>query len=145
MVDVSERSAEFGDDVDFALLTFSDPKYLRAYRSRTGWQHPILTDADLNVYHQFGYERGSVWRVWGWRVFRRYFQIIRKEGFGGLTKTTEDTLQLGGNAVIGPDGSAAWIYHGAGPDDRPSVDTLIAQVNKIRAKQPSGISPDNVG
>jgi len=132
---VAERAQEFGDDVDFALVTFSDPKYLRAYRNRTGWEYPILTDQDLTVYHQFDYQRGSVWRVWGWRVFLRYASIIRKDGFGALrnaSSTKEDTLQLGGNAVIDAQGLATWIYRGAGPDDRPTVDELLLQVKAAR-------------
>lgn len=129
---MSERRAEFGPDVVFALITFSDPKYLRAYRQRTGWDLPILTDADRSVYRMFDYRRGSVWRVWGWKVIKRYVTLLRSGRVGRMEKATEDTLQLGGNVVIAPDGSVQWVYRGAGPDDRPSVDDIISQVQQAR-------------
>jgi hypothetical protein len=131
---VRERLHDLGPDVELALVTFSDPKYLRAYRGRTGWDEPILIDADRSVYRQFGYGRGAPWRVYGWRALRRYAQIFRGEGFGGYEKATEDTLQLGGNAVIDPDGATSWVFKGAGPDDRPSVDELIDRVEAARRR-----------
>ncbi len=137
MVDVSERQAEFGPDVAFALITFSDPKYLRAYRQRTGWHQPILTDHDRSIYRLFDYGRGSVWRVYGWKVIKRYATLLRNRSVGPLERATEDTLQLGGDVVIAPDGSVQWIYHGEGPDDRPTVDNLISQVRKARASAQS--------
>ena len=129
---MSERQAEFGPDVTFALVTFSDPKYLRAYRQRTGWDFPILTDIDRSIYQMFGYGRGSVWRVYGWKVVKRYATLLRSGRIGRMEKATEDTLQLGGDVVIAPDGSVQWIYRGAGPDDRPSVDDIISQTQQAR-------------
>jgi hypothetical protein len=132
-VNVNERFEEFGPGVDVALITFSDPKYLRSYRHRTGWHHPVLIDTERTVYRQFGYKRGSQWRVYGWKALRQYASIIRRDGVGVLDRATEDTLQLGGNAVIGPDGTTTWIYRGAGPDDRPTFDEILAEVRRAQA------------
>ena len=133
MVDVAERTEEFGPDVEFALVTFSDPKYLRAYRARTGWTHTILVDESRDLYRRFGYGRGPVRRVYAWAVLRQYWRIFRRDGFGDYQAATEDTLQLGGNAVIGPNGAISWIYRGHGPDDRPSVRTILLEVEKARS------------
>ncbi len=46
-----------------------------------------------------------------------------------------DTLQLGGDVVIGPTGTIAWLFRGDGPDDRPSVDALIDAVCRARLTQ----------
>ena len=70
-------------------------------------------------------------RVWGWKAGRRYVEIFRESGFGGLRAPTEDTLQLGGDFVIAPDGTLAWGFWGEGPDDRPSVDDLVRAVQQI--------------
>lgn len=136
---MKERFEDFGPEVELALVTFSHPKYLRAYRSRTGWKHAILIDSELAVYHQFGYRRGSIWRIYGWRALHQYYSILRRDGLGTLEKATEDTLQLGGNVVIGPDGSTSWIFQGAGPDDRPTVDQILSEVRKAQAT--AGWSP----
>ncbi len=129
---MSERQDEFGADVSFALITFSDPKYLRAYRHRTEWEHPILTDSDRAIYRLFNYGRGSVWRIYGWKVIKRYATLLRNRSVGKMEKATEDTRQLGGDVVIAPDGEVHWVYRGAGPDDRPSVDEMIKQVSQAR-------------
>ena len=39
----------------------------------------------------------------------------------GLRVPTEDTLQLGGDVVIGPNGRIRFLYRSEGPDDRPPV------------------------
>ena len=132
---MATRRDEFGPDVEFALITFSDPKYLRAYRAGTGWTHPILIDVDRVSYRQFGYDRGSVLRVYGWSVLRRYWRILRRDGLRAYRLATEDTLQLGGNVVIGPDGAVSWVYRGEGPDDRPATELLIAEVEKARSSR----------
>lgn len=116
--------------MEFALITFSDPKYLRVYRNRTGWDLPILIDRERSVYRQFGYGRGSVRRVYGIRALRRYVEIFWQRGVRDYHRSTEDPLQLGGNAVIDPDGVASWIYRGEGPDDRPTVEDLLAAVEQ---------------
>ena len=43
-----------------------------------------------------------------------------------------DTLQLGGDFVIAPDGTLSWGFWGAGPDDRPELDDLVAAVDRSR-------------
>ncbi|NNE95998.1 MAG: hypothetical protein HKN24_08210 [Acidimicrobiales bacterium] len=132
---MATRADEFGPDVEFALVTFSDPKYLRAYRARTGWTYPILVDVERTLYRRFGYGRGSLVRVYGWAVLRRYWRILRRDGLRAYHLATEDTLQLGGNVVIGPDGLVSWVYRGAGPDDRPPLEQIIAEVEKARASR----------
>jgi hypothetical protein len=73
-----------------------------------------------------------MWRIYGWRALLQYYSIIRRDGLGTLERATEDTLQLGGNVVIGPDGSTSWVYRGAGPDDRPSFDQLLVEVRRAQ-------------
>jgi hypothetical protein len=43
-----------------------------------------------------------------------------------------DTLQLGGDFVVNPEGRVACAYRSAGPDDRPSVDDLVTAVHASR-------------
>jgi hypothetical protein len=92
----------------------------------------VLRDIDRNAYTAFGLGRGSFLRVWGSRAARRYASLLRADGFGGLHRPIEDTRQLGGDFVIDPDGRLAWAFWGAGPDDRPSVDDLIAAVTALQ-------------
>lgn len=127
-----DRLTELGDTTDVALITFSDPEKLAAYRSRNELPFPILVDPERAAYRAFGLGRGSVARVWGWRAARRYVEILRADGLSALRRPEEDTLQLGGDFVVGPTGLLAYGFWSEGPDDRPSVDELIAEVRRIR-------------
>ena len=131
MLAVRDRLADFGPDTSVALVTFSSGARLADYVDHHALPFPVLTDPDRSTYHAFGLERGTRRRVWGWRSARAYFEIIRRDGFGGLRLPEEDPLQLGGDFVIGPDGTIAYAFRGEGPDDRPGVDVLVAAVRDL--------------
>jgi hypothetical protein len=133
---VRDRLDELGDGVDVVLITFSETEHLDDYQKLHDLPFPILVDRNRSSYGAFGLGRGSLGRVWGWKTLRRYAQILRETGFGPLHNPTEDTRQLGGDFVIAPDGTLAWGFWSEGPDDRPSVDELIAQVQAATAPLP---------
>ncbi len=128
-----DRLDEFGEGVDLALVTFAAAEYVEAYQEEHELPFPILLDPDRATYRSYGLGRGPVARVWGWRMVREYVRILRRSGLGRLQRSTEDTLQLGGDFVVAPDGTLAWAFWGAGPDDRPTVETLLTAV---QATQP---------
>lgn len=122
---MSDRLAELGDNTTVALLTFTDPTNLVGYSEEHDLPFPILVDPTRSVYRAYGLGRGSIARIYGWKAAHRYLQIFRTDGLRDLTKPTEDTLQLGGDFIIGPEGILIYGFWGAGPDDRPSIDDLI--------------------
>ena len=125
-----DRLDDLGDSTDVVLITFTDPAQLAAYRDRHALPFPVLVDADRSTYRAYGLGRGSVARVWGLRAARRYARILRRGGLRELRRPTEDTLQLGGDFVVAPDGTLAFGFWGAGPDDRPDIDHLVAAANR---------------
>ncbi|MEM9464549.1 MAG: AhpC/TSA family protein [Actinomycetota bacterium] len=127
-----DRLDDLGPDTTVVLVTFTDPANLSDHIIRTMLPFPVLTDPDRRAYRAYGFGRGSITRVWGWRAARRYVQLLADGGWRDLARPTEDTLQLGGDMVIGPDGTLAWGFWGAGPDDRPAVDEIIAAVEATR-------------
>ena len=127
---MSDRLSELGTSTAVALSTFTDEASLIRYRDEHGLPFPILNDPDRGVYRAYGLGRGSFRRIWGWKAAGRYVELVRDSGVGGLRRPTEDTLQLGGDFVIAPDGTLAWGYWGEGPDDRPSVDDLVDAVGE---------------
>jgi len=128
---VRDRLADFGPDTSVALVTFSSGGLLADYVAHHALPFPVLTDPDRLTYHAFGLERGTRRRVWGWRAARRYLEIVRRDGIGGLRRPEEDPLQLGGDFVIGPDGTITYAFRSEGPDDRPGVDVLVAAVRDL--------------
>ena len=120
-----DRLNELADHTTVALVTFTSHDNLISYAHDHDLGFPILTDPDRDAYRAFGLGRGSIARVYGLKAARRYVELFRDGGLTELRRPTEDTLQLGGDFVIGADGSLLYGFWGEGPDDRPTVDALI--------------------
>ncbi|MEM9519207.1 MAG: AhpC/TSA family protein [Actinomycetota bacterium] len=127
-----DRLDELGCDTVVVLVTFAEPGKLGAYTDRNRLPFAVLTDPSRDSYRAYGFGRGSIARVWGWRAARRYLHLVAAGQWRDLRAPSEDTLQLGGDMVVAADGTLAWGFWGEGPDDRPSVDDLIAAVEKAR-------------
>ena len=120
---MSERHDELPGRV--AVETFAPPALLAAFEREMDLQFPIYGDPGRAAYEAFGLGRGSVARVWlDPRVWRSYAKLV---GRGRrMHAVREDTLQLGGDVVLDAEGRVRWTYRSRGPEDRPSVDELIA-------------------
>lgn len=125
MAAVGSRIDEFGDAV-VVVVTFSDEVSVAQYLQRHRLKLPILVDSGRAGYRAFGCGRGSVARIWGLRSARRYLQIIRQRGLGALQQPTEDTRQLAGDFIVDTEGTLVFAFWGEGPDDRPTIDELVA-------------------
>jgi AhpC/TSA antioxidant enzyme len=125
---VRDRIDDLGDAA-VALVTFAPVRVLRGYRARLGLPFPVLADEDRAVYRAYGLGRGPWWRVWGWSTLRRYGQLLRRPG-QRLQRVQGDTLQLGGDVVVGRDGRLVLVRRSTGPADRPPVDDLVAAVRR---------------
>jgi hypothetical protein len=110
--------------VRVVVVGFAAPESLAAYRRRQGLDELlVLSDPQRRAYRAFGFDRGSVARVWlDPRVWRRYAQLIRRGR--RIERSKEDTLQLGGDVLVDPDGRVRWIHTSRGPEDRPTIATL---------------------
>lgn len=122
------RQSEFGES-EIVVITFASPRVLTGYRRRFADPFTVLSDEKRHTYRALGFGRGSFWRIWGWKSVKKYVELLRSGH--RLEKATADTRQLGGNAVVDRTGRLAWIYAGAGPDDRPTVDELIDAVRSL--------------
>lgn len=124
---MGERLDELGDAA-VVLVTFTRRRNLKGYRARFGVPYPALADEERAAYRAYGLGRGPWWRVWGPATLRAYARAV---GHGGrVQRPTEDTLQLGGDFVVGRDGRLLFAYRSRGPADRPAVDDLVAAVSR---------------
>ncbi len=109
-------------------MTFAEPRALRGFERKMELPYPVYGDPDRATYRALGFGRASARRVWlDPRVWRRYAGLLlwgRRPG--GAPK--QDTLQLGGDAVVDGQARLSWTYRSEGPDDRPSVEELVAAV-----------------
>lgn len=106
-------------------MSFAIPALLGAYERELGLDGVLLlSDEQRGLYEALGFERASVARVWlDPRVWRRYAQLLARGRRARAPR--QDTLQLGGDAVLEAGGALAWLYRSRGPEDRPSVDQVV--------------------
>ncbi len=122
-----DRLDEFDElSADVVVVTFARPRVLAGYQQRFATPLPVVSDQDRVLYRALGFGRASNARVWSPAVLARYLRLM----IGGHRLSTpegtpSDVNQLGGDAVINPDGTLSWLYPGSGPDDRPTVDALL--------------------
>ena len=126
---MSDRLAEFSGAA-VVLITFTRTRNLRGFRRRLGLTYPVLADEPRAAYRAYGLGRGSWRRVWGLRAIKAYGRPLRTGRRPRIP--TADTLQLGGDFVLDPEGRVTYAYRSEGPDDRPSVDDLVTAVRDSR-------------
>lgn len=123
-----DRLDELGADTEVVVVTFTKPEQLDGYLAMNDLPFAVLLDPDRVSYDRFGLRRGSLLRIWGARAAWRYVQLFAQRKWRSLRRPTEDTRQLGGDFIVDPEGVLVYGFWGQGPDDRPSVDELIAAI-----------------
>lgn len=126
-------------DVDIVLITFGTIDELDHYLEHRDLDVIVLRDDDRSSYRSYGLGRASRRTVWGLATMRKYFDILRNssgddraEAWRNFRQSNGDTLQLGGDFVIGPNGDLAWGFWSEGPADRPSADAVADAVAAAR-------------
>lgn len=88
----------------------------------------FVSDATLDVYHAYGMGRNSPLKVYGPRIIWQYFRW----GLEGkpIRKPFQDTLQRGGDFVVGRDGLLTLAHVGRDQADRPSIAEILTALKK---------------
>jgi hypothetical protein len=95
---------------------------------------PVLVDPDRVAYRAWGLRRAAFRTVWlDPRVWARYGCLL----LGGerLQRLGRDTLQLGGDFVVDPDGVITWARPQRA-DDRPPVGVLLTELERAARGRP---------
>lgn len=117
----------FGD-AHIAAVTFANQERLAAHREHLGLPFPLLADPDRSIYRQFQLGRTSLRHVYNPGTLLLYARLLRHGR--KLRRPTEDTRQLGGDFVIDRTGQLIQGFWPRSPDDRPSVDQLVAAIGR---------------
>ena len=112
------------------LVSFEQPGRLRAYIRTHHVGFPVLADPQRRVYRAYGMARGPLWRMYGPRVLWGYATRILR---GARPHIRGDTLQQGGDFVIGREGRLRLIHVGQDSLDRPPADELLRAVRHAEA------------
>jgi hypothetical protein len=116
------------------VLFFSQLNRLADYRDRHGIppEIPLLADEGRTVYKAYGMRVGTLRQIYAPDVLAKYARLM-KSGMKLRLKTDEDTRQLGGDIVVGPDGKILFAVCSKNQADRPSVESIAAAIRRGEA------------
>lgn len=122
-----DREEEFHRrNVRIVVVTFEADFLARSYAEDTSMKWPLLVDAARETYRAYGMLSASFLDVWNPKTFWAYLKELVKGTRIGTSKG--DLYQQGGDVLIDPDGIVALHHVGAGPVDRPSVESLLRRI-----------------
>ena len=129
MIAVRDHLAQFGDAIPIVITFTDDPTRLAAYRDHLSVDFPIVADVDRVLYRLLGASRGSFRRIYSPGSLLLYTRLLLR---GRRIRTpTEDTRQLGADAIVDREGRLHRLWLPRGPDDRPPISALIDAVREI--------------
>ena len=129
MIAVRDHLDRLGEALPIVITFSDDPARLAAYRTHLQIEFPVLADVDRVLYRVFGAGRGSLRRVWSPGTLAMYARLVRRGR--RLRGPTEDTRQLGADAVIDREGRLSRLWLPPGPDARPSVEEIIGAAREL--------------
>ena len=113
-------------ELSIAAVTFSEVPANAAHHDHLSLSFPVLADPDRAIYRRFNLGRGSIRRVYGPATLLMYARAMAK---GTMPKRpVADTLQLGGDFVIGQDGRLSATFRPDSPDTRPTPAELFQAI-----------------
>jgi hypothetical protein len=84
---------------------------------------PIMIDERRHLYNYFQMARASFWDLWGPATWNAYWQQLLK---GNVPRRIAgDIHQQGGDVLIDRRGEITMLHVGAGPADRPTVESIL--------------------
>lgn len=112
------------------VVAFAAPESLAQYQRGLGLDDVlVLSDRERATYRAFGFGRASFRRVWlDPRVWLRYATLVARGR--RPYPAQDDTLQLAGDVLTDDAGRVRWIYRGRGPEDRPSLETVVREIRR---------------
>lgn len=108
--------------IGLTAVGFSPPEALAELAGHLDWPHPFLSDEHRTMYVALGLGRAALHRVYSPGTLAYYARaMLRGEH---LTRSVEDTRQLGGDAVV-RDGVIVRRWRPRSPDDRVAPAALL--------------------
>ena len=129
MIAVRDHLDQLGDALPVVVTFTDDVSLLAAYRDHLEVEFPVLADVDRVLYDLLGAGRGSLRKVWSPGTLAMYGRLLLRGR--RLHAPTEDTRQLGADAIVGRDGRLHRVWLPESPDARPSIQTIIDAVHDV--------------
>lgn len=119
------------DDLGRVIIVgHGTPDELAAHHADLPHEVVLVADADQSLYRAFQtrrLDRASQLRIRLRSIPVGVRHLLRR---GRLVRPGQDLLQLGGDAVVEPDGTIRWLHLSQRADDRPSIATLRTHMHR---------------
>jgi hypothetical protein len=129
VIAVRDHLEQLGDALPVVVTFTDDPQRLAAYREHLDIGFPVLADVDRVLYDLLGAGRGSIRKVWSPGTLAMYGRLLLRGR--RLHAPTEDTRQLGADAIVGRDGRLRRVWLPESPDARPPITAMIDAVHTL--------------
>jgi peroxiredoxin len=114
-------------------ITPSKPEVVAMHAARREWPFPVVGDPERKAYRAFGLDRMPLLRFFHPRVLFAYLWRMLKGWLPRPPKAGEDVMQLGGDFILDRTLTVRFAHPSTDPADRPSMQALLAAVEKTRA------------
>ena len=112
---------------DVVAISFERRNRLFQHTRQLQLPFTILTDPERNVYSAYGLERGDWLKIFSPQTVWTYIKhFVRGRRY---YHSSSDWRQLGGDFILGEDGTVLYEHRGQAPHDRPTVACLIAKLD----------------
>jgi hypothetical protein len=115
-------------NTEVIAVSFESSENAEKYLKDTNLRWPLVFDEKKVLYHYFGMGKGSFREIWGYRTWVAYFHELLQGRFP--QKSNGDIYQQGGDIVLDPDNVIRFVHVGAGPADRPEIETLLQLIKE---------------
>ena len=112
---------------EVAAISFEPKDRLFQLTRQLQLPFPVLSDPERDVYAAYSLAQGSLLKIFSpktvWTYAKHFARGRRYE------HAARDWKQLGGDFILGDDGTVLYEHRSQTPADRPSVATLIAKLD----------------
>ena len=115
---------------DVLTISFDNAERAALFASDLKLEFPLASDPDRSAYDAYGLNRAGLARLLHPKVIAAYTRLIRQGQRPSRRRLVDDLFQLGGDFIIDSNQMLAYAYRSEGPEDRPPVDTLFAELQK---------------
>ena len=116
--------------VSVVVVSFAEPAKLVRYQEQHRWPFVIFADPKRQAYKGFALRRLTLLRVFSLATLKLYFRLLR-QGMSRKDYGREDIYQAGGDFLLDRAGNILFAHRSQNPADRPSVETLLREIDRI--------------
>ncbi len=116
-------------DAGVVVAGFSPPEAMAQLARHLELPWPVLSDQERVLYQRLAIRRAPLRDVYSPGTLAQYWRALRRRQ--RLHPPVEDTRQLGADAVV-LRGRAVRVFRPRTPDDRPSVDAILAVIRELQ-------------